>query len=351
MKKVLTRHNSVSIWLLIGVLMILLQILIGGVTRLTDSGLSITEWNVIKGVLPPLNDSEWILSFEKYQSFAKKQYQTIHRDMSLDEFKTIFYWEYFHRLWARVMFLVYLIPLLFFMIQKKISLELFKGLALVFLLAGISGFLGWFMVKSGLQSDQRTWVSAYRLMFHLAFPALTLGVLFHVYIRYTYRLDFEIDKVSSRFIGFLLFLVYIQILLGALVSGMKGASSFPYFSLLMNWKVVGALWTDAFAQNANAFWDYESNISIKFLFHLFHRINAYLIFILASIHIMRQRTKLSYIFGVGLIVQIILGLATAMTSIPKVIIYLALLHQFWGFLIFLFLTFYRIRIQSKVCVR
>jgi len=155
--------------------MIFLMVVIGGITRLTESGLSITEWQPIAGVIPPLSDADWAREFDHYKAIP--QYQAIHAGMTLDEFKAIFFWEYIHRLWGRLIGVAFGVPFLWFLWRRRLSWALAPKLALLFVLGGLQGALGWFMVESGLLPD-RIEVSQYRLVAHLlAAVALYLAIL------------------------------------------------------------------------------------------------------------------------------------------------------------------------------
>ena len=164
----------ISIWLITSLIMIFIMIIVGGLTRLTDSGLSITEWELFKGIMPPLNEKVWLDYFESYKNIP--QYQLINFNMSLDEFKIIFYWEYFHRILGRVIGLVFLIPLIYFHFKNKIPKDLLAPLYLVLLLIVLQGFIGWYMVQSGLVNDVT--VSHYRLSLHLSLALLIISILF-----------------------------------------------------------------------------------------------------------------------------------------------------------------------------
>jgi len=164
----------IFVWLWFGFGMILIQILLGGITRLTGSGLSITRWDIVTGILYPLTEEKWNYYFEIYKQ--KTQYQKINQDMNLEHFKFIFFWEYFHRLWARLMGFVFIIPFLFFIIKKWLDKKLLFRLIIVFLLAVIVASLGWIMVASGLL--QRPWVNAYKLSFLLIAAVTLLSYLF-----------------------------------------------------------------------------------------------------------------------------------------------------------------------------
>ena len=173
-----SRSNKwLVIWLAAGLLMVFVQILVGGVTRLTGSGLSITRWEIVTGTIPPLNEVQWEEAFDLYK--LTPQYQKINQGMEMSEFKYIFFWEYFHRLWARTMGFVFLIPFLFFLWKGSIRKETLRNLGVVVSLAAAAALFGWIMVASGLIN--RPWVNAYKLTFHLG-----LGISLFIYLFYTY---------------------------------------------------------------------------------------------------------------------------------------------------------------------
>jgi heme a synthase len=172
--------NWILLWLWTGLVMILVQIALGGITRLTGSGLSITRWDIVTGIWYPLSESDWNRHFELYK--ATPQYLKINQGMDLAQFKFIFFWEYFHRLWARIMGFVFILPLLVFSFKKWIPSSLFKALTVVFLLAVFVASLGWIMVASGLVDYP--WVNAYKLSFHLMSAVLLIGYLLHVILNF-----------------------------------------------------------------------------------------------------------------------------------------------------------------------
>ena len=161
-------------WLFLSLILVFLIIIVGGLTRLTNSGLSITEWELFKGILPPLNNLSWQNYFDEYKKIP--QYKILNSDMTLNEFKVIFYWEYFHRILARMIGLLFLIPLIFFYLTKQIKNEYMKICYLVFTLIILQGVLGWYMVISGLTNDIT--VSHYRLSIHLINAILIISILF-----------------------------------------------------------------------------------------------------------------------------------------------------------------------------
>src|SRR5215212_3876880 len=169
-------ERAIAYWLLLCCAMIFAMVVIGGITRLTLSGLSITEWQPVTGIVPPLSQAAWIAEFEKYQRIP--QYKLLNAGMSLGEFKSIFLWEYVHRLWGRLIGFVYALPLIWFLVRRQIPRRLVLPLAGIFVLGFAQGALGWYMVKSGLAD--RVSVSQYRLVAHLALAlaiyALTLWI-------------------------------------------------------------------------------------------------------------------------------------------------------------------------------
>src|SRR6187399_968324 len=170
-----SRTRAVAIWLMIGVGMLIIQILLGGVTRLTGSGLSITEWNVITGTLPPLNGQKWIEEFNKYKQTT--QFLLLNSDFSLQDFKSIFFWDWFHRFWARLIGIVFAIPFIIFLLKKRFKEEMIKPLIILFLLGALQGAVGWIMVASGLTGDA-IYVKPTRLALHFIFA---LGLLCYTF--------------------------------------------------------------------------------------------------------------------------------------------------------------------------
>ena len=161
-------------WLSISLVLVFFIIIVGGLTRLTNSGLSITEWELFEGVLPPLSDESWLLYFEQYKKIP--QYKLLNNTMQLEEFKIIFYWEYFHRFIARLIGVFFLIPLIYFYFSKVIKKEYIKTCLIIFLLILFQGIIGWYMVQSGLVNDVT--VSHYRLSLHLSIAILIISMIF-----------------------------------------------------------------------------------------------------------------------------------------------------------------------------
>jgi len=227
MKSDLNSRSSrpIAIWLLVGVGMIIIQVLLGGITRLTGSGLSITEWDVVTGTLPPLNEQGWIIKFNKYQQTL--QYQLLNSGFTIDDFKFIFFWEWFHRLWARLIGVVFAVPFIIFLIQKRFKPSMVKPMLILFLLGALQAAIGWIMVASGLTGDA-IYVKPAKLALHFVFA---LGLL-----AYTFWFALELlvpkekivynTKINKLTIGILAVLL-VQLVYGAFMAGHKAATAAP----------------------------------------------------------------------------------------------------------------------------
>lgn len=217
--------RPIAIWLLVGVGMIIIQVLLGGITRLTGSGLSITEWNVVTGTLPPMNEQQWMTEFNKYQDTP--QYQLLNSGFTISDFKFIFFWEWFHRLWARLIGVVFAVPFIIFLVQKRFKPAMVKPMIILFLLGALQGAVGWIMVASGLTGDA-IYVKPAKLAMHFV---LALGLL-----SYTFWFALELlvpkdrivyhKKINQLTTGILLVLL-VQLVYGAFMAGHKAATAAP----------------------------------------------------------------------------------------------------------------------------
>jgi cytochrome c oxidase assembly protein subunit 15 len=217
--------KPVATWLLVGVGMIVIQILLGGITRLTGSGLSITEWNVITGTLPPLNEQQWIAEFEKYKSTP--QFRILNFDFTLKDFKFIFFWEWFHRFWARFIGIVFAVPFIIFLIQKRFRAEMVKPLLILFLLGALQGAIGWIMVASGLDGDA-IYVKPTRLALHFIFAMGLLCYTFWFALQLIVPSHQRIvNNHLKKLIWTIIFLLAIQLIYGGLMAGHKAAVYAP----------------------------------------------------------------------------------------------------------------------------
>jgi cytochrome c oxidase assembly protein subunit 15 len=319
--------RAVRLWLLAAAAMIFLTLVIGGATRLTESGLSIVEWQPVSGVLPPMSEDAWQNEFQKYQAIP--QYRELNRGMSLGQFKTIYWWEWTHRLVARATGAVFLLPFLFFLARGWVPRRLRIRLWAIFGAGALLGFIGWWMVSSGL-SGTRVSVSQYRLAFHL-----TLACAIYAAILWTAQQLAPAAKSSApkrlRIVAFTIAgLLLIQIYLGALVAGLHAG-------LIYNsWPTIdGAFIPDSarlfFMSPA---WHnlFENTLTVQFD----HRMLAYAIWVLAGLHAIDARQARSGAIGAiilagAITLQAALGVATLMNQAP---LPLSLAHQWMAIIVF-----------------
>ena len=220
-------NNQISAWLLFMFLIISIMIIVGGLTRLTDSGLSITQWQLFSGFLPPLNNSDWIMYFDLYKEIPEFKLQNY--DMTMQEFKVIFWWEWAHRFLGRLIGISFLIPLIYFSFKLKFSKLI--SLYVIFLLICFQGFIGWYMVSSGLVD--RVDVSHFRLSVHLLFAFLILSLIFWNFLKTKIKLNNQ-NTINIFFPLTFLALIYIQISIGAFVSGMDAGKIYNSWPLMGN---------------------------------------------------------------------------------------------------------------------
>ena len=308
-------------WLFLSLILIFLIIIVGGLTRLTNSGLSITEWELFKGILPPLNDLSWKSYFAEYKKIP--QYKLLNNNMSLDEFKVIFYWEYFHRVLARLVGLFFLIPLIYFYLSKKIKNDYMNICYIIFVLIVLQGIIGWYMVVSGLTKDVT--VSHYRLSIHLVNAILIISMLFWLIKNISTqknKIFFNFSIINLPF-QILIFLIVIQIIIGAFVSGLDAGRIYQTWPLMGN-----NYFPDDFSFiNLNNFFDFNNHSLIQF----YHRNLAYFIIfyvVILSISIFKNREYNLYkplkILLFFLSLQVFLGIYTLLSELN---IFLASLHQ------------------------
>ena len=219
--------NQVSIWLLFMFCLISLMIVVGGLTRLTDSGLSITKWELFSGLFPPLSEKQWIYYFDQYKLIPEFKMQNFF--MTLNDFKVIFWWEWVHRFMGRLIGISFLIPLIYF--SFKLSFKKLLGFYLIFILICFQGFVGWYMVSSGLV--ERVDVSHFRLSLHLIIAFLILSLILWNYLKLNIKIN-KNDKLKFYYPFLFLILIYFQIIIGAFVSGMDAGLIYNSWPLMGN---------------------------------------------------------------------------------------------------------------------
>jgi cytochrome c oxidase assembly protein subunit 15 len=332
----------VATWLLIGVGMTVIQIALGGITRLTGSGLSITQWDVITGSLPPLNEQQWLAEFSKYRQTP--QYHLLNFDFTLADFKFIFFWEWFHRVWARALGLVFAIGFVWFLVKKHFKKEMINPFLILFLLGALQGAIGWIMVASGLTGDA-IYVKPTRLALHFIFALGLLCYCFWFALQLLVKRGQVIQNSSLRSWNIsILCILVIQLLYGALMAGHKAATAAP------TWPTINGSWVpDKLMVDRPWALNFIDN---KILIHFIHRGLAYFLFILIVIWSVKLfRTKGSVLFEktkwlplIIIIVQALLGIGTVLTSteiVPGhwgIFEWMAQLHQLMGMLLLLSLV-------------
>lgn len=311
----------IRLWLFIASFMIFAMVAVGGLTRLTRSGLSIVEWKPIAGTLPPLNDEEWQEAFTKYQQFP--EYQKVNQSMTLSDFKGIFYWEYAHRLLGRLIGLVFILPLLFFVLKRQLDAQMARKLFLAFVLGGAQGALGWFMVKSGL--IDRPSVSHFRLAAHLLLALFLMCFLF--WLALGIRVSRQEPSAShplhvwlKAFLG----LLVLQIFYGALTAGLHAGHMYNTFPSM------NGQWIPQGIGSMGTWLDYlENPVTVQFI----HRIlGALLLFSggalaynMVSCQTLSRRQRLSLIaLMIMVCLQFLLGVLTLLGRVP---VALGSLHQ------------------------
>jgi len=328
-------NNQLSIWLIFMFWIVSVMIVVGGLTRLTDSGLSITKWQLFSGLLPPLNENDWISYFDLYKEIPEFKLQNY--NMGIQEFKIIFWWEWAHRFLGRLIGIGFLIPLIYFSFKIKIS-ELFN-LYLIFFLICFQGFIGWYMVSSGLVD--RIDVSHFRLSIHLLIAFLILSLILWNYLKLRNEKIIS-NKINSIILFSFLILIFIQITIGAFVSGMDAGKIYN------SWPFMG----NSYFPDDNDFMNLFkiSAFSDPSLVQFIHRNLAYLIgvfYLLIFYKIYKNKMNELYrsinILGFFIILQIILGILTIIYGAQ---IYIASMHQISSiFLVSSCIYFYYINIR------
>lgn len=307
---------QVRAWLTLVAVMIVAMVVVGGATRLTNAGLSITEWQPIHGVIPPLNDQQWLEEFAKYQQIP--EYQQINKGMSLEEFKTIFWWEWSHRLLGRAIGVVVLLPLVFFWVTGRLEAALKPRLVAIFVLGALQGVVGWWMVASGL--SERTDVSQYRLATHLTLACVILAYVW--WVARSIAPSYTPSVRRTRYGAIILIaLAFIQIFLGGLVAGLNAGLTFN------TWPMMDGTWVPSGLFLQHPWWInlFENVATVQFQ----HRVGAYVLMAAAVIYafVARKTPQASgaWLLAGLVLVQAAIGVATLIAVVP---LPLGLLHQF-----------------------
>lgn len=328
--------GKVLTWLVIGLVMVFIQIVVGGITRLTESGLSITKWEVVEGTIPPLSQEDWQHEFDLYKN--SPQYKQINEGMTMDDFKFIYFWEYIHRLWGRLMGFVFLIPFIYFLSRKMIDRDLIKRLSVVILFALLAAIFGWIMVASGLVD--RPWVNAYKLSIHLIIALTVFSSLLWtiLYARDVTSLNIFRDRpiIKNTYV-LLAALIFFQITLGGILSGMRAATQYPTWPDMLGAYIPSVIF-DLSNWSLINFTQYDSNPFMPALIHFLHRNTAYIVFAAGiflglrlykcAVELSIARLKYASFMLIGvLILQVVLGILTLLGSQGSVPVWLGVMHQ------------------------
>lgn len=330
------KSNAVAIWLLIGVGMIVVQVIIGGITRLTGSGLSITEWKPILGAIPPMNETDWLTAFAQYKQIG--QFKHLNFEFTLSDFKFIYFWEWFHREWARFIAVVFLVPFVYFIVTKKFKQNMIGPLVILFLLGAAQGLIGWIMVASGLNNEM-LYVDHIRLALHFM---SAMGLLCYTFWFALMLLVPQAQHVAAprirQFLLWLFLLLVVQLVFGAFMAGLKAAN------FATTWPLINGEWVPSSMANDSLSTFTHDPLALHFI----HRNLAYLIAVLVAVWFIRAK-KVS---GGSLytqarpwplllvVAQVLLGIFTVLYANNKTaLLWLGVAHQFTAILLLLVFVF------------
>ncbi|WP_298894209.1 COX15/CtaA family protein [uncultured Psychroserpens sp.] len=321
-------NKKVIYWLLIGCVLIFIMVIVGGITRLTHSGLSISNYKLISGTIPPMNDVEWQEAFELYKQYP--EYQKLNTHFDLQDFKDIYFWEWLHRVIGRFIGLVFIIPFLYFLIRKQLTRATIKKSIILLALGAFQGFLGWYMVKSGLVDNPD--VSHYRLAAHLTTAFLTFAFTFWVALDLIFPQKKEIEKKLRNFIRIALVVLILQIIYGAFVAGLDAGFMHNHWPMMSEGKFIHeTVYTEHQPLYKNFI---EGRSGVQFA----HRTLAYIVVIfIIAIWLKTRKLNVSKYQAIGIktllitiAIQFILGVLTIIYTVP---VWLGVSHQAGAFLL------------------
>jgi cytochrome c oxidase assembly protein subunit 15 len=324
------KDKSVIIWLLSGCVLLFIMVIVGGITRLTNSGLSMTDWHLVTDTFPPLTEAKWQQAFDEYKKFPEYQKINIHNDFMLSDYKFIYFWEWFHRFIGRIIGLVFIIPFAYFLIKKRLDASTIKKCAILLFMGGFQGFLGWFMVKSGLIDNPD--VSHYRLALHLTFAFLTFSYTLWVALDLIYPQKQTVFTSLRNLARVALVFLIFQIIYGGFVAGMNAGLIHNHWPMMSEGKYMHET---VLIEKPTLFLNLvEGKSGIQFV----HRNLAYVVvglmlflvyksrkFILVASQKRGLNTLVIFVF-----MQFTLGVVTLLLHVP---LWLGLAHQAMAFLL------------------
>lgn len=340
--------KKIRTWLIVGLIMLIGQVILGGITRLTGSGLSITRWDIITGVIPPLNAEQWLKAFELYKETP--QFHKINSMFTVQDFKFIYFWEYFHRLWIRSLGFIFLIPFIIFVLKKQLDFYLIKRLGLVILLTILTASAGWIMVQSGLVN--RPWVNAYKLTIHFIFAILVIWAMVKT-IADVYLPSFPKINLRKPLISIVVVITFLQLIFAGLMAGMKAGLYYPTWP-----DMNGEFIPNVLLKSTNWSWanmmNYDSYLFAPAFIQLTHRMLAYLLVFLTIYMFFKLRSEVEEISkkwmaisSILVMAQLILGILTVLYVKGEIPLFLGVSHQFVGLLYFMSVLFLQYSFRKK----
>jgi cytochrome c oxidase assembly protein subunit 15 len=329
-------NKSVIIWLLSGCFLVFVMVVVGGITRLTNSGLSMTDWHLVTDTFPPLTEAKWEETFEKYKQFPEYQKINIHNDFTLSDYKFIYFWEWFHRFIGRIIGLVFIIPFVYFLIKKKLDTETLKKCGILLGMGAFQGFLGWFMVKSGLIDAPD--VSHFRLSLHLTFAFITFAYTLWVALDLIYPEKKQVILPLRNIARITLAIIILQIIYGGFVAGLNAGLIHNHWPLMSD----GQFFHESIILEKDSWFARftEGKSGVQFV----HRTIAYFVVGLilfltfkSKKHTLSKEQK-NGLNGLMIIVfiQFTLGVLTLLYSVP---LWLGVTHQAMAFLLLATMTY------------
>ncbi len=325
------RNNKLVVyWLLSGCVLLFVMVMVGGITRLTNSGLSMTDWHLVTDTFPPLTEEKWVDAFEEYKKFPEYQKINIHNDFTLSDYKFIYFWEWFHRFIGRIIGIVFIVPFIYFLIKKRLNSETIKKCFVLLLMGGFQGFLGWYMVKSGLIDNPD--VSHFRLALHLTFAFITFAYTLWVALDIIYPERKPAVKSLQRIAQIALVVLIIQIIYGGFVAGLNAGLVHNHWPLMSDGQFFHESITIEQSTLLKSFTEGKSGVQF------IHRTFAYVVvFMMLLLYFKSRKNSLNRVQEKGVkslilivFIQFALGVFTILFHVP---LWLGLAHQLVAFVL------------------
>lgn len=332
----MTNSKSIIIWLLSGCVLLFIMVTVGGITRITNSGLSMTDWHLITDTFPPMSEEKWNMAFEEYKKFPEYQKINIHNDFQLSDYKFIYFWEWFHRFIGRIIGLVFIIPFVYFLVKKRLDAATIKKCFILLGMGAFQGFLGWFMVKSGLIDNPD--VSHYRLALHLTFAFITFAYTLWVALDLIYPNKTEVIVPLRKVARIALVFLIIQIIYGGFVAGLNAGLIHNHWPLMSD----GQFFHESISVEKESWFlrFTEGKSGVQFV----HRTMAYVVVALIVylyVKSLKYKRSIQQKNGLNALVilvflQFALGVLTLLYGVP---LWLGLAHQIMAFFLLTAMTY------------